>query len=188
MASEDEDYGWFHVPSQGGAPLLGREGSLGDPCCEDGAPAHTEVSLCGGGADAGPRRTSQPDLVTRSFLCQSVTPVWAWGVAGLRVVRGRKGVTYAEFRIVASLDERRWDVWKRMNKIAKLAKKGREAGAWSSSVQLAWDRLSQATSGHCEWRDPRYLRHVCALVHDFFHQYLFVCDDLDSLVEFVTAL
>lgn len=184
-SEEDEDYGWFDIPSQGGAPFLGREDSLGDPSSEQ---THT-VSCCSGdGAGANPRRARQPDLITRSFLCQSVTPVWAWGVGGLRVVRGRKGMTYAEFRIVATLDERSWDVWKRMGKIAKLAKRGREAGAWSSSVQLAWDRLSRATSGHCEWRDPQYLRHVCSLVHDFFHQYLFVCDDLDSLVEFVTSL
>lgn len=109
----------------------------------------------------------------------------AWGVGGLRIHRSRQGVLHAEFQLVASLDGRSMTSWKRISKIAALAKYARDRGAWSSPAQEAWERLHRAVSSNNE-RTSQFLKHVCILLHEFLRQYLFVCDDLNSLVAFVS--
>lgn len=109
----------------------------------------------------------------------------AWGVGALRIHRSRQGVPHAEFQIVASLDGRSMTSWKRISKIAALAKYARDRGEWSSSAEEAWGRLHRAVSSENE-RTSLFLKHVCILLHEFLLQYLFVCDDLNSLVAFVS--
>lgn len=199
MGSDEEDYGWFdaydepdvianHEPPRGcagtGLQVAGGTASGSHDAARSdllqGSPLDARDAL-------GPGCTTQPDLVTRAFLLERTTPVWAWGVGGLRIVRDWPGVVHAEFQIVAWLDARSWVVWKRISKIAKLAREGRESGAWSSATQLAWERLHHAMSdGSGNLRDSHYLRHLCFLMQDFLRQYLFACDDLEALVKFVS--